>query len=82
MPVNDAYTLGEVRAEWIEIDCEKCNRRGEWSTQRLIQKHGPDMGLPGLKNILVSCQEKAISENAPCQAKYSQETRLSWSKPR
>lgn len=82
MPTNGAYTLGEVRAARVTIECEKCSRRGEWSTQRLIEKHGADMGLPGLKNILVSCQEKALNENAPCQAKYSQETRLSWSKPR
>lgn len=78
MPVNDAYTLGEVRAARIVIECEKCDRRGEWSTQRLIEKHGADMGMPGLKSLLVSCREKALNENAPCQAKYSPETRKSW----
>lgn len=78
MPRNDAYTLGEVRASRVVIECERCDRRGEWSTQRLIEKHGADMGLPGLKSMLVSCQHQKFNENAPCQAHYSQETRLSW----
>lgn len=79
MPSNGAYTLGEVRANRIVIECEQCQRRGEWATQRLIEKHGADMGLPGLKSMLVSCAHQKLNENAPCQAHYSKETRLSWS---
>lgn len=78
MPVNDAYTLGEVKANRIVIECETCQRRGEWSTARLIEKYGANMGMPGLKNLLVSCREKALNENAPCHARYSPETRESW----
>jgi hypothetical protein len=78
MPVNNAYTLGEVKAAWVEIECEKCNRHGRYSTARLIETHGANMGMPGLKSELVSCREKAVNENAPCQARYSEETRKSW----
>lgn len=79
MPINDAYTLGEVRAARVVIECEQCDRRGEWSTQRLIEKHGADMGLPALKTILATCAHQKVNENAPCQAHYSGETRKSWS---
>lgn len=79
MPVNGAYTLGEVRANRVVIECSTCDRRGEFSTQRLIEKHGADIGLPALKSILVTCEHQKLNENAPCQAHYSKETRLSWS---
>jgi hypothetical protein len=79
MPLNDVYTLGEVRANRIVIECEKCSRRGEWSTARLIEKYGADMGMPGLRNVLVTCPNQVLNENASCQAMYSKETRLSWS---
>ena len=79
MPVNGAYTLGEVRANRIVIECDQCQRRGEWSTARLVEKHGADIGLPELKTLLVTCEARAIDENAPCQAHFSKETRLSWS---
>jgi hypothetical protein len=80
MPLNGAYTLGEVRAARVVIECELCSRHGDFATQRLIEKFGPDMGLPDLKAELVqNCRERIYNPNAPCQAKFSQETRLSWS---
>jgi hypothetical protein len=79
MPRNGAYVLGEVRAARVVIECEQCERRGEWSTQRLIDKYGADMDLPHLKSLLVICEHQKLNENAPCQAHYSKETRLSWS---
>ena len=79
MPISGAHTLGEVRAARIVIECEQCDRRGEWSTRRLIERHGADMGLPSLKTILATCADQKFNENAPCQARYSRETQLSWS---
>lgn len=79
MPRNGAYDLGEVRAARVVLECETCDRRGEFSTARLIEKYGPDIGMPALKGELVKCPNQQLNENAPCQAHYSKETRLSWS---
>jgi hypothetical protein len=79
MPPNGAYDLGEVRAARVVIECEQCNRRGEYSTQRLLERFGPDIGMPALKGVLVKCPSQQINENAPCQARYSKETMMSWS---
>lgn len=78
MPYNGAYILGEVRADRIIIECDTCSRRGEYSTQRLIDTHGADIGMPALKSKLVVCPMQATNENVACQAIYSKETRLSW----
>ncbi len=80
MPINDAYTLGEVRANRVVIECDQCQRRGEWSTARLIDRYGPDMGMPSLKRMLADCARQRLNENSGCQARYSKETRMSWSR--
>lgn len=79
MPRNGAYDLGEVRAARVVIECEQCDRRGEYSTQRLLEQYGPDIGMPDLKNRLAPCPNRERDKNQPCQAHYSKETRLSWS---
>lgn len=79
MARNGAYDLGDVRAARIVLECAACDRRGEYSTQRLLQQHGPDIGMPELKSKLVTCPNRERDPNQPCQAHYSKETRLSWS---
>ena len=78
MPRYGAYNLGEVRAARVVIECATCDRRGDYSTQRLLQQYGPDIGMPDLKSRLVSCPNRMHDPNQPCQAFYSKETRLSW----
>lgn len=79
MPRNGSYELGEVRAARIVIECELCQRRGDYSTQRLLQQYGPNISMPDLKSTLVSCPNRESDPNQPCNAHYSKETRLSWS---
>lgn len=78
MPGNGAYTLGDVRAPRIVIECDLCQRRGDWSTQRLLETHGPDISMPDLKFELITCKNIDTSNLTPCKAEYSKETRLSW----
>src|SRR5690606_13592205 len=55
MPINGAYTLSEVRAARVVIECERCNRRGDYSTARLIERFGADCSMPTVKGHLVDC---------------------------
>lgn len=78
MPRNGAYILGDVRAARVIIECELCQRRGDYSTERLVQRFGPDIALPDLKRELVNCPNIDEKNLTPCQAGYAKETRLSW----
>lgn len=82
MLTKDAYILGDVRAARVVLECDLCSRRGEWSTQRLIDKHGRDITMPDLKAELVTCTELRVNPLSPCRATYSAETRQSWQRQR
>lgn len=79
---SGSYSLGDVRAARVIIECDQCERRGEYSTERLLQRFGPDIALPDLKRELVKCPRLDEKNLTPCQAGYAKETRLSWSTPR
>lgn len=78
MPRNGSYTLGEVTADRVVVECEICNRRGSYSTAGLVEKYGADVTMPDLKFKLVNCQNIDTSNLEPCKAVYSRETRMSW----
>lgn len=78
MPANGSYTLADVRAERVIVECELCDRRGEYNTARLVQKHGPYITLPDLKFKLVTCPNIDTSNLNPCRAVFAKETRMSW----
>jgi hypothetical protein len=46
-----AVTLGQVarRMATLEVACRRCDRRGRYSTARLVGQHGAAMGLPELR---------------------------------
>jgi hypothetical protein len=46
--------LGDVaaRTEEIEVSCRACPRHGRLRTDRLLDEHGPAMGMPELLRIL------------------------------
>ena len=77
MPTG-SYTLSDVKAERVVLECAQCNRRGSYSTERLIQQHGPDITLPDLKNMLVKCRTSEAAGLEGCKARYSDETVRSW----
>ncbi len=73
-----SYTLADVKADRIVIECQRCNRRGNFSTARLLEKYGPDIALPDLKLELVTCRISEAAGLDGCKSGYSEETRRSW----
>lgn len=82
MRAPDAYTLAHVRANRVIVECETCDRRGEYSTARLIETHGADITLPDLRDKLVTCPHANSHMLMGCKATYAQETRDSWQRRR
>jgi hypothetical protein len=48
------FTLSEYPFDWIELACEKCERRGRLRKARLIEQYGPDYGVAGLRETLIA----------------------------
>jgi hypothetical protein len=64
MPIRrtGAITLGHLvgRLEILRVTCSKCDRSGQYSVTRLIERHGADMGLPDWKDtITADCPRRA-----------------------
>jgi hypothetical protein len=45
---SGAVTLAEIadRGRTLEIECADCTRFGRYQIHRLIERYGPNMGLP------------------------------------
>lgn len=81
MPTSGSYTLADVTIPKIEIVCDVCRRRGVYSTQRMLERFGPDIVLPELKTRLVSeggCRDQSAHSLQGCKAKFSYDTVKSW----
>jgi hypothetical protein len=51
---HGSYSLGEAAAKlnMIRIRCGKCHRSGQYRTDRLLEKYGPDIAMPDLRHEL------------------------------
>ena len=64
-----AWTLGEHRAPRVVIECRECNRRGDYSTARLLQRYGADIAMPDLRNELAAdCPNRTLPGVSRCKA--------------
>ena len=55
----------------IEIDCQKCGRKGRYRKATLIEKYGSDTVLPDLLAMLASdCEFRNKLGNQGCGALY------------
>ena len=70
MPRDGALTLSDVRSPTLAIVCEPCARRGRYSVERLVAKHG-DAKILYLLAELTNCP-KVQSTNIydRCKARY------------
>jgi hypothetical protein len=60
------FTLSEYPFEMVELACEACERRGRLRKARLIQEHGPDMGIARLRDTLIRCRTRLLALEMLC----------------
>jgi hypothetical protein len=67
---KDAFTLSDVREPSVTLVCQPCGRRGRYSVERLMEKHG-DAKILYLLSTLANCP-KTESANIyiRCKARY------------
>jgi hypothetical protein len=58
---SGAITFGDLagRLDVLRVACSKCDRAGQYSVARLIERHGADAGLPDWKaTITADCPRR------------------------
>jgi hypothetical protein len=64
-----ALVLADYPRDVIRIECELCARAGRYRLEGLIERYGPDMGLPELLDVLAKCERKGDLSRR-CGARY------------
>ncbi len=54
---NGSVSLQQVadRLAQLNVACSRCDRKGRYSTARLVQQYGPEFAMTDLKNELTNC---------------------------
>jgi hypothetical protein len=76
---SGAVTLGQIagRLDRLEIACGKCGRRGSYSVQELIDRHGLELGLPDLAATLsADCEHRGGLAYDRCHVLFTNLTDL------
>lgn len=71
--MSGAYSLSNVHARKLEIECSRCSRRGSYTVGNLIAKHG-DIVLPEVLRLVAlegKCPHVGDQFDG-CKAKFSQ----------
>lgn len=66
---NGSWSLGEFPLPLVRIKCEKCQRMGQYRTEKLIEQHGADMTMPDLRHVLAQCPRRH-NHSDPCMVVF------------
>jgi hypothetical protein len=67
---KDAFTMSDVREPTLTVVCQPCGRRGRYSVERLIAKHG-DAKILFLLSTLTNCPKTEFADiYNRCKARY------------
>ena len=62
---RQAVALGDLvgRIDRLDVCCRRCERHGRLGLARLLEEHGPGIGMPDLAVLLAADCPKARSTN-------------------
>jgi hypothetical protein len=64
-----SLTLSEYPSEIVRLSCPKCGRDGQYRKQNLIERYGPDIRLPDLREEIAQCERRGQTHDA-CMVRY------------
>lgn len=68
---GDQILLSDLKFDFLEIRCTRCDRHGRLSVARLIAEHGPDAGLVTLRHALAGdCPNRDAPVYERCDVFY------------
>ena len=79
---SGVITLGQVAARLATLDvaCNRCDRRGRLHSGPLVQRHGPGLPMPELRQIVAADCPRMVEElvHAPCGVHFPQLATVVW----
>ena len=72
LPRGGALRLSDYPGDAVHVVCDKCERRGLYSKDRLIVRYGAEIGLPDLLNRIAADCPRVVNllGNDLCGAHY------------
>ena len=67
--MTGSLQLHEYPADVVRLSCPKCGRAGQYRKQNLIERHGPDIRLPDLREEIAQCERRGLMHDA-CMVRY------------
>jgi hypothetical protein len=64
-----SLTLSEYPGGIVRFSCPKCGRDGQYRKQNLIERYGPDIRLPDLREEIAQCERRGQTHDA-CMVRY------------
>ena len=68
--MKGSLSLIEYPGDTVRLSCAKCNRKGQYRKQSLIERFGPDIPLPDLRHEIAQCERRGKSIE-PCLVRYT-----------
>ena len=67
---NGAWSLREFPLPLVRVKCDKCGRKGQYHTEKLIERYGADMVMPELRHLIAQCPRRHTM-NDPCMIVFT-----------
>ena len=67
--MTGSLQLREYPADMVRLTCTKCGRAGQYRKQNLIERYGPDIRLPDLREEISQCERRGQMHDA-CMVHY------------
>ena len=56
--MKGSLSLSEYPGDVVRLSCTKCNRKGQYRKQSLIERFGPDIPLPDSRQKIAQCERR------------------------
>jgi RNase P subunit RPR2 len=67
--MNGSVRFHEYPTETVRLTCPKCGRSGRYRKRKLIERFGPDIRLPDLREEIAQCDRHGKMHDA-CTVRY------------
>jgi hypothetical protein len=64
-----SMTLGEYPKPMVRPVCSRCDRKGQYRKETLLDLYGPDVTMPDLLHLIAKC-ERHGKLGDPCGIRY------------
>lgn len=64
-----SMTLREYSKPLVRLICSRCDRKGQYRKETLLDLYGPDVTMPDLLHLIAKCEHHG-NMSSPCGVRY------------